>query len=68
MLTSAKVRLFAFMCVCAGLCASAQDAVTKDYTVDGQGVATVNVQNLGNDKALAALQAALEDELNRETA
>ena len=61
MLASVKIRFIAFLCVCAGFCASAQE-VAKDYTVQN-GVATVNVQSLGtNDKALAALQAALDDD------
>ena len=60
MLASVKIRFIAFLCVCAGFCASAQE-VAKDYTVQN-GVATVNVQSLDNAKALAALQAALDDD------
>ena len=61
MLASVKIRFIAFLCVCAGFCASAQE-VAADYSVQ-DGVATVNVQSLGtNDKALAALQAALDND------
>ena len=60
MLASVKIRFIAFLCVCAGFCASA-----ADYTVQN-GIATVNVQSFpsttsGNAQALAALQAALDD-------
>ena len=57
MLASVKIRFIAFLCVCAGFCASA----AEDYTVQN-GVATVDVQSLGNAKALAALQAALDND------
>ena len=60
MLASVKIRFIAFLCVCAGFCASAQE-VAADYTVQN-GVATVNVQSLGNAKALVALQAALDND------
>ena len=57
MLASVKIRLFAFLCVCAGFCASA-----ADYTKNGS-TATVEVKSLkDNTRALAALQEALADE------
>ena len=54
MLASVKIRFIAFLCVCAGFCASA-------YTKSGN-TATVEVQSFNNDKdALADLQEALAD-------
>ena len=55
MLASVKIRLFAFLCVCAGLCASA-------YTKNGT-TATVNVKSFDSDAlALEDLQNALADQ------
>ena len=54
MLASVKIRFIAFLCVCAGFCASA-------YTKNGS-TATVEVNSFNNDKdALADLQEALAD-------
>ena len=54
MLASVKIRLFAFLCVCAGFCASA-------YTKNGN-TATVEVKSFNSDAlALEDLQNALAD-------
>ena len=56
MLASVKIRFIAFLCVCAGFCASA-----ADYTKNGS-TATVDVKTLNDDaRALIALQEALAD-------
>ena len=56
MLASVKIRFIAFLCVCAGFCASAED-----YTKNGS-TATVDVKTLNDDaRALLALQEALAD-------
>ena len=61
MLASVKIRFIAFLCVCAGFCASAEE-VAADYTKNGS-TATVDVKRLNDDaRALAALQNALADE------
>ena len=52
MFASLKTRIFAFLCVCAGFCASA-------YDITGTGEATVTVDENSNANALADLQAAL---------